>query len=120
MPKVTIWFGIILIITGAVGYFGTGESSVTALIPAILGLALLLLGITALREENLKKALHATAILALLGFIGAGMRILSAMNSSKPINSSAFISQLIMTILCAILIGLAVKSFYEVRHVKSK
>ncbi len=48
MAKITIGLGIVLIALGFGSYFGTGQASVTALIPAFFGLPLLLLGLVAL------------------------------------------------------------------------
>ena len=42
MARVTIVFGVLLIILGLVGFWGTGSIHYTALIPTWLGLALAL------------------------------------------------------------------------------
>ena len=72
MPLVTVVFGIILIAMGAGGYFGTGSESVTALIPAFFGVPMVIAGLLARQEKFLKHAMHAAALLALLGAAGAG------------------------------------------------
>ena len=71
MPRLTIIFGPLLILLGAGGYFGTGQTSVTALIPAFFGVPFLLLGLVALKDGLRKHAMHAASLLALLGVIGA-------------------------------------------------
>ena len=47
MSPTTIVFGMLLTLLGLVGYFLTGASSPTALIPAIFGVLLLVLGFLA-------------------------------------------------------------------------
>ena len=58
MAKITIGLGLVLIALGLGSYFGTGQASVTALIPAFFGLPLLLLGLVALKERMRKNAMH--------------------------------------------------------------
>ncbi len=48
MANVTIGLGIVLLALGLGSYFGSGRTSVTALIPAFFGLPLLVLGWLAL------------------------------------------------------------------------
>lgn len=97
MAKTTIFFGILLIVLGAVGYFGTplddsgsaddpaqtetvdgapaetddgepkSKRSVTALIPAMVGGLLLLCGLLAMQEGMRMHAMHAAVIVGLLG-----------------------------------------------------
>ena len=55
MPAVAIFEGLILIIMGVSFYiFPEGESSPTALIPAIIGAGLLIPGYLAYTNENMK------------------------------------------------------------------
>ncbi len=57
MANVTIGLGIVLLALGLGSYFGTGRTSVTALIPAFFGLPLLALGWLALKENVRKHAM---------------------------------------------------------------
>ena len=77
MPLVAILEGAILIIMGVYFYlFPEDEQSVTALIPAIIGLGLMVPGlITILRPENKKHAMHAGAMFCLIGLLGGLMGI---------------------------------------------
>jgi hypothetical protein len=54
MAKLTIGFGVALIVLGAWGFFGTGGAHPTALIPAYFGLALAVCGGLA-QTENAKQ-----------------------------------------------------------------
>ena len=47
MAKIAIGFGVVLILLGAWGFFGTGSAHPTALIPAYFGLALVVCGVLA-------------------------------------------------------------------------
>ncbi|HED37053.1 MAG TPA: hypothetical protein ENI76_02230 [Ignavibacteria bacterium] len=118
MAKISILFGIILLLVGIAGYIATDETGDITLIPAILGLALVLLGIVGLKEKNLKKSMRAASLLALLGFLGAGIRLLSAFTSDIHVNPIELTSQIIITILCAVFIGVAVKSFVKSFRIK--
>ena len=71
MSSTTIVFGMLLTLLGLAGYFLTGASSSTALIPAIFGVLLLVLGFLARSEAARKHAMHAAATVALVGCGGA-------------------------------------------------
>ncbi|NBQ65847.1 MAG: hypothetical protein EBT95_10060, partial [Verrucomicrobia bacterium] len=71
MPRITIGFSLAYLTIGLGGYFLTGAASWTALIPAGIGLILLILGIVAVRRENLRKhAMHAALLVSLLALGG--------------------------------------------------
>jgi uncharacterized membrane protein len=123
MAKVSIAFGIILIILGLVSYFGISSESITALIPAFLGIPVLVLGIIALNEKYLKHSMHAVAVLMLLGFGGtvSGLfkffRMLGGESFERP---SAITVQSIMALLCLVFLVLAVISFIDARRGKNE
>ncbi len=99
MPTLAIFFGILLDILGIGGYVMTGAHAPTALIPAVLGTLILILGILASRNPGLRKhAMHGVAILAVLGLLGGAMRAIpnipkichsSQVNVPGQINSAA-------------------------------
>ena len=62
MPSVTIVYGAILTVIGLTGYFATGQASVTALIPAFLGVPVAICGLLARNERLLKHAMHLSLI----------------------------------------------------------
>lgn len=125
MAKFSIVFGIILIILGLVSYFGISSESITALIPAFLGIPILILGFLALNEKYLKHAMHGAAVLVLLGFGGTvgGLikffRMLGGEVFESP-SPSALTVQAIMAILCLIFLIFAIKSFIDARRKKSE
>jgi uncharacterized membrane protein (DUF441 family) len=49
VARATIVFGVGLILVGVFAYLATGGASVTALIPALVGVPMLLAGVVALR-----------------------------------------------------------------------
>ena len=121
MPTLSIILGIILIIMGLFGYFGLGSQSITALIPAFLGLPVTLLGILGRQEKYLKLTMHINSVLMLLGFLGTvrGLikffRMLSGAQLEIP---EAVTVQAIMSILCLVFLIFAVKSFIDARKNK--
>ena len=122
MASKTTFFGIILILLGVGGYFGSGGNSPTALIPAAFGLALVILGSLARDERKRKHAMHVAAMIGCLGFLGsarglAGLaRMLSGETVERPI---AVYAQSIMAVLMAVFVGLCVKSFIEARRTRA-
>ena len=94
MSSTTIVFGMLLTLLGLAGYFLTGASSSTALIPAIFGVLLLVLGFLARSEAARKHAMHAAATVALVGCGGA---LFSLMRSpAEPRSLVAVFSQAAM------------------------
>ncbi len=123
MAKFSIAFGVTLIILGLISYFGISSESITALIPAFLGIPVLVLGFIALNEKYLKHAMHGVAVLMLLGFGGtvSGLlkffRMIGGEVFERP---SAITIQAIMAVLCLIFLIFAIKSFIDARRKKSE
>jgi len=123
MAKFSMVWGIILIALGLISYFGISSESITALIPAFLGIPVLILGLLALNEKYLKHAMHGIAVLMLLGFAGtvSGLlkffRMLGGELFERP---SAITIQAIMAVLCLIFIFFAIKLFIDARKKKSE
>jgi len=116
MARISIIFGVLLILLGVGSYFGTGVPSVTALIPAAFGVVLAVLGRVAFRESARKHAMHAASVVGLLGVVGALARPVKAALGGEFAMSAAAVSQLLMALLCAVFLGLCVKSFVDARR----
>ena len=120
MPLVTIGYGSILILVGVVGYFATGQSSVTALIPAFLGIVAEICGVLARNERFLKHAMHGAAMIGLFGVLGT-LRVLPQLPSlldGSAERPAAVLAQGITLLLSAIFVGLCVRSFIEARKAR--
>ena len=117
MSSTTILFGVLLTLLGLAGYVLTGASSPTALIPAIFGLLLLMLGALARSEPIRKHAMHAAATAALVGCAGALFSLLRT--PAGPRSPVALFSQAAMAVLTAVFVGLCVKSFIDVRRART-
>lgn len=116
MASTTIVFGLLLTVLGLAGYFLTGTSSVTALIPAFLGLILVILGFIARSEQVRKHAMHAAAVVALVGFAGALFSLLRTPISLRP--GMAVFSQGATVLLTGVFVALCVKSFMDARRAR--
>ncbi len=119
MTKITIGFGLVLIALGLGSYFGTGQASVTALIPAFFGLPLLLLGLVALKERMRKRAMHVAALIGLLGFAGtvSGLMKLPVLLTGGELARPAAVGvQAGMAIVCFVFVLLGVWSFIKARR----
>ncbi|WP_446742794.1 hypothetical protein [Silvibacterium acidisoli] len=77
MAKLTIFFGLVLILVGVFGFVGTGSHAPTALIPAVIGLILAILGFLANTDDAKKRMLnmHIAVTVGLLGFLGTAKSI---------------------------------------------
>lgn len=123
MANMSIGLGTVLIVLGILGYFGSGTSSITAMIPAFFGLPIVVLGFVArAREAWRKHAMHGAIGLALLGFLGSAggvidmSRLLLGGQVDRP---TAALVQGTMAIVCAVLIILGVKSFIDARRART-
>jgi fluoride ion exporter CrcB/FEX len=122
MPSTSILCGILLILVGIGGYvYGmiNGNASVTALIPAILGLILAVLGFAAQAKENLRKHLmHGAVIVGLLGFLATVSSVLKlpALFDGTAERPAAVVAQFATTLICLVFVILCVKSFIDARR----
>ena len=144
MPKFAIIFGTLLIALGLVAYLGSGLSSekpsgddsntssdtdpgtpgkkssaITGLvIPASFGVLLLVCGVVGLKETARKHAMHGAAMVGTLGAlltIGKGSFDLYKLATQQELNLRAMTFVWLMAIVCAIFVGLCIKSFRDAR-----
>jgi len=100
MVKAATIFGILLIGNGLYGYMGSEVKSVTALIPAFFGIAILLCGFGSALNDGLRKHLmHFSAIVALLGAIASGGRLFSSLGKEEA-NRFVQTNLALMAVLC--------------------
>jgi hypothetical protein len=123
MAKITITFGILLILLGLIGYEVPVIHSFTALIPAAFGLVLLVLGILA-RTENQKKrmiVMHIAVTVGLLGFLGTltGVYHFVRMETGHLIAIPQMAeAQTAMCLMMLFYVLLCVRSFIEARRAR--
>jgi hypothetical protein len=116
VASVSIVFGLLLVALGIGGYVGPEVKSGTALIPTWFGLALVLLGLVALKENLRKHAMHLAAMVGLLGVIGGVFSLLLPVFKGAPSDPIAAGCKAGMTVLCAVFVGLCVNSFIQARR----
>ncbi|MFP4145219.1 MAG: hypothetical protein ACOCTI_04285 [Phycisphaeraceae bacterium] len=118
MTRTTIVFGVLLCLLGAGYYLATGLESFTALIPAGIGVLLLICGAFAMAGETARKwAMHVAVIVGVLGVILPLGRLPSVL-TAEQINWAVASELLIMLVLSVVYVALAVRSFAEARRAR--
>ncbi len=125
MPVITVVSGLILIALGVWSYWGgvlglweplgfasPERLSGTALIPAYVGMALVVLGLLALKESLLKHAMHLASMVGLLGLLASVGRLATTGN----IKGVGGVSLMTMTVVCGVFVALCVNSFIQARR----
>jgi hypothetical protein len=121
MAKLTIVFGILLILLGIIGFVSTGSAHPTALIPAGLGLIFVLFGFMA-RSEDVKKRMlwmHISVTVALLSFLGTIRADIDVIRLSRGVtfpHPAAVVEKAAMSLLCLIYVLFCVRSFIAARR----
>ncbi|MCC7307031.1 MAG: hypothetical protein IT173_05660 [Acidobacteria bacterium] len=118
MSLLSIICGALLVLVGLAGYIhgtSTGHGSVTALIPAFIGIPLALLGVAAGIKDGWRKHLmHVAVVIALLGFIATAGRLISKLSELSM--SPAVLSQTATAAICLVFIILSIRSFAAARR----
>jgi hypothetical protein len=123
MAKVSIVFGVVLMLLGAWGFVATGSQHPTALIPAYFGLGLAVCGFLAMRNGGAQRALwmHGAVTLGLLGFLFPGtMAIVETVKAhGGPLAHPAAVeAQAAMAAICLVFVVLCVRSFIAARRAR--
>jgi hypothetical protein len=119
MATETIGFGIALIVLGLGGYFGTGTTSLTALIPAAFGVVLAILGVLARNPAKRALFMHIAVVVGLLGFLGTAggiVKTATLIAGGEVKRPEAAVAQAIMAILMLIFLVLCIRSFIAARR----
>lgn len=124
MAKLTILFGVVLIVLGVWGFVATGSVHYTALIPTWFGLALAVSGALARTEDAKRRMLwmHVAVTVGLLGFIGAGSRAIVELvkaHGAPLAQPIAVEDQIVMAAICLVYVLLCVRSFIAVRRTRN-
>ncbi|HWZ52356.1 MAG TPA: hypothetical protein VNW54_12920 [Granulicella sp.] len=123
MAKLTIVFGILLIVTGAVAFTLVGHESHAyhALIPVGFGLLLAIFGALANTPDAKKRMLfmHIAVTVGLLGFLGTIPGFIGTIQMAAGhaiVRPDAAKVQTTMGTLCLIFVLLCVRSFIQARR----
>ncbi|HEY5880244.1 MAG TPA: hypothetical protein VIU11_15155 [Nakamurella sp.] len=118
MTTITLATGAVLTVLGIAGYALTGAASLTALIPSLVGVLILICGVLARQEKLRRHAIHAALAVALLGALGSLMNVVKigqvfAGTAERP---AAIIVSTIMFVVLVAYITLGVRSFIAARR----
>lgn len=124
MAKLTICFGIVLILLGLLGFVATGHHAPTALIPAVVGLILVILGFLANSEDAKKRMLnmHIAVTVGLLGFLGTAKSIfdyIAMVRGRQFPHPIAVEEKAAMSLLLLFFVLLCVRSFIAARRARA-
>lgn len=112
MPNLARSIGILLILIGTIAYLASDRSSVTALIPAFIGIPIFILGYAG-RKENLRHhMMHGATAIAVLGLVGAIVTLITRGTAASPL---ALLTLVLMALLCLVFLVFAVRSFITAR-----
>lgn len=124
MAKITISFGVVLILLGVFGFVGSRSHAPTALIPAIVGLLLGILGFLAMIPDVKKRMLfmHIAVTLGLIGFLGTAKSIYDFIQLIQGVqfpHPLAVKEKAAMAVLLLIFVIMCVRSFVAARRARA-
>ena len=117
MTTVTRVVGAALVIIGVAGWLIAGGpgTSPTALLPAGLGIVVLVLGLLASKETLHRHMIHAALVVALLGALGTVPNAVPLL-AGQEVDSVAAWSSLLTALVCVVYLALGVRSFVAARR----
>jgi hypothetical protein len=122
MAPFALLFGTMMVGLGLIGYLAPGtfgeykDVSRTALIPAWLGVALILCGLVAFATPTLRKhAMHLAAVVGVIGFAGGFMPL---SRSDFDFNKASAVSGALLSGLSLLFVILCVRSFIAARKAR--
>jgi len=120
--KLTIVFGVILMVVGATGYVATGSAHPTALIPTWIGLVLAIAGALALNPARRMLWMHIAVTVGLLGFLfttpGVVDIVRMTMGTVLP-HPIAAEEKFATCVICLIFVAFCVRSFIAARQARA-
>ena len=124
MAKLTILFGVLLILLGLFGFLATGHTHYTALIPSGFGILLAVCGLLAETPDSRRRMLfmHIAVTLGLVGFLFTiqgffqWIQLLQGKYFAYP---SAVDSKAAMAAICLVFVLLCVRSFIAARRARA-
>ncbi len=125
MAKVTIVFGLLLIVLGIFGFVTTGSQHYTALIPTWIGILLAILGVLANSPDPKRRMLfmHIAVTVGLLSciatFYGGIISYIQMLQGKVFPYPSAVESKALMSVLMLLFVALCVRSFIAARRARA-
>jgi hypothetical protein len=121
MTRLTVVIGAVLVVLGVVAYAATAAASITALIPSLVGVLLLLCALLARKPAWHRHGIHAALVVALLGALGTLMNVAQigevfAGTAERP--AAVIVSTLMFVLLVGYLV-MGVRSFVAARRAGS-
>lgn len=118
MTVVTLVVGAALTLLGIVAYVASDAASLTAFIPSVIGLLMIIAGLLARKESLRRHAIHGALVVALLGALGSLMNVakLPALIDGTAERPGAVVSSTIMVVVLAVYLALGVRSFISARR----
>jgi multisubunit Na+/H+ antiporter MnhF subunit len=122
MAKVTLVFAFLLVALGLAGYYYTGHTHPTALIPMWFGIALGICGFLAIspNETRRKIFIHIAVVIGVLGFFGGAITAIQGYGSARSHGVDpdmvALWDKVIMAFLMLNYTVLCVQSFIKARR----
>lgn len=114
MPSFTVRIGALLVVLGVASYVTTGATSLTALIPAVVGAVLAVCGLLARRTRMALPVALAIAMVGLLGTITALGRMGSVLMTGGPARP-ALVARASMAVILLVYAAVAVRGLAKAR-----
>jgi len=121
MPNITIIFSVLYIAVGLGAFFLPGAVHKPALLPAYLGIILLVLGLLGQKESLRKHVMHAALLVGLLALLGTARSLLklpSAFDGTAE-RPFAIYAQAATAVLSISFLALGIRSFIQARRSRS-
>tara|TARA_B100000674_G_scaffold449302_1_gene418381 strand:- start:233 stop:661 length:429 start_codon:yes stop_codon:yes gene_type:complete len=119
MEKLSIYYGLFLILWGVIVSFVSGSSSMTSYIPSILGVPILIFSFLSIKFESKKKIfMHIVVLFGLFIFLGGLDFIRSVISSNAFSNFYADLSKIMMLITGLFFTYQCIRSFIHARKIR--
>ena len=125
MPILTVAYGTLLLLLGLFSYFGSVEESVspTALIPAAIGVIAIICGVLALKDNLVKHAMHAAAVVGLLALLATAGRgfgnVLQILRGGDNPDATGPMAMAITAAASFVFVAACIDSFIQVRRARN-
>ena len=119
MEKLSIYYGLFLILWGIIVSFISGSSSITSYIPSILGVPILIFSYLSVKFASKKKMfMHIVVLIGLIIFLGGLDFIRSLITGNAFSNFYADLSKIMMLITGLFFTYQCIKSFIHARKMR--